>query len=134
MSFKNSSVFPIGAATIVIIIAVMVTGVVQSQHVPPTFSQVITVGPLWATDTWSCTSNADYVVSGVLRGLGTSQLAISINGLGSQSLYALDPEKLQTFQIGSPAGHTMTIARTGTLTGWITLQTMSGAKANCTQT
>jgi hypothetical protein len=134
MSLKNSSLFPIAAAVIIIIIAIVITATVQSQHQPMTFSQVITVGPVWTTNAWSCTSNADYMVSGVLRGLGNSQITIAITGLGSQSLYSLDPEKMQTFQVGSPADHTMTITRTGTVTGWITLQTMSGAKANCTQT
>ena len=131
---KNSSLFPIAAAVIIIIIAIAVTASVQSQHLPATFSRVITVGPVWTTNTWSCTSDADYVVSGVLRGLGSSQITIAITGLGSQSLYTLDPGKMQTFQVGSPADHTMTVTKTGTVTGWITLQTMSGAKANCTQT
>ena len=134
MSFKNSTVFPIAAAVIVIVFVIVITAIVQSQNTHPIFSKVITVGPVWTTDTWSCTSNADYIVSGALRGLGNSQLTISINGLGSQSLYSLDAGKMQTFQVGSPADHTMTITRTGTVTGWITLQTMSGAKANCTQT
>ena len=134
MSSKNSSLFPIGAAVIIIVIVIVITSYSQSQHPPATFSQVITVGPVWTTDTWSCNSVSYYVVSGVLRGLGNSQIAIAINGLGSQSLYALDAGKMQTFQIGSPANHTMTVTRTGAVTGWLTLQTMSGAKANCTQT
>ena len=133
MSLKNSTVFPIVAAVIVIVFAIVIAATVQSQHTQ-TFSQVITVGPVWTTATWSCNSTADYVVSGMLRGLGNSSLAISISGLGSQSLYSLDPGKMQTFQVGSPADHTMSITRTGILTGWITLQTMSGAKASCTQT
>lgn len=130
---RSSALFPIACATIIIIFAIVITDTVQSQHTP-SFSQVVTVGPIWATDTWSCTSSADFIVHGTLRGLANSQLSIAINGLGTQSLYSLDSGKMQTFDLGSPGGHTMTITRTGTITGWITMQTMSGAKASCTQT
>ena len=110
------------------------TSLIQSPTQKP-FSQIITVGPVWGeSNAWSCISDADYVVYGVLRGLEGTQVTIEISDLGSQSLYTLEAGKMQTFTIGSPAGHTMIITRTGTLTGWITLQTTSGAIASCTQT
>lgn len=133
MSSNNRSLsFLVIGAVIVIIFAIVITAVLQG---PPreAFSQIITVGPVWQTDTWSCTSDADFIVHGTLRGLAGSTLAIAITDLGSQSLYLLDSEKMETFSIGSPAGHTMTITRTGTVTGWITLQTNSDANASCSQ-
>ena len=127
---SNKLLLTVGA---VIIVAVVITPLIQNQTTK-SFSQIITVGPLWQGNTWSCTSSDDFMVHGVLRGLEGSVLTIYISGLGAQSLYSLDPERMQTFSVGSPAGHTMNITRTGTVTGWITLQTASDAKASCLQT
>jgi len=118
-------------------IAVIAILIVTSYSRPPQQDQsfqVITVGPLWNTDTWSCYSSSDYIVHGALHGLDNPQLAISISGLGKQSLYSLIPGHLESFTVGSPAGHTMNMTKTGTITGWITLQTAHDAKAYCTQT
>lgn len=125
---SNNLILAVGAA---IIITIFVTSFLQ--HTPNSFSKIITVGPLWTTNTWSCTSNADYVVHGALRGLEGSSLAISISGLGTQSLYALDSDKLESFTIGAKSGETVIITRTGIVTGWLTLQTMSDANATCNQ-
>ena len=133
MSFSRSSIFLTIASVIIIIFAIVITSIVQGPS-PKAFSQIITVGPIWTKNSWSCTSDADFIVNAALRGLGnSSRLTIAISGLGSQSLYSLDAGKMQTFTLGSPAGHNMSLIATGTVTGWITLQTTSGAKASCTQ-
>ena len=120
-------------AVIIIVAAIAISAKMQQMETPTTksFSQVVTVGPIWDTNSWTCTSTGDFIVNGALRSVGTAQIQIGINGLGTQSLYALDAGKLQSFTVGSPAGHTMTITKTGTVTGWITMQTMSGANASC---
>jgi len=89
-------VFLISASTIVIIFAIVITATVQSSTVqaPTTenaFSQVITVGPVWPTNSWVCTSNADYTVNAVLISYGDtpSYLEIDISGLGGQPDFEL---------------------------------------------
>ena len=134
MSSKTPSSFLlIIGSTIIIIFAIVITAVIQGSPEKP-FSQIITVGPIWTTNTWSCTSDADFVVYGTIRALTDAQLTISISDLGTQSLYTFVPSNLYSFTVGSPADHTMTIIRAGTVTGWITLQTTSGATASCTPT
>ena len=95
------------------------------------FSQVFTVGPVWATDSWLCTSNEDYIIHGTLRGLAGSQIEIDVSDVGTQSLYTLEPGQLESFSIGATGEQQITITRTGTVTGFITMQTVSGAEANC---
>lgn len=126
---QNYTVIAVGIAIIIVLVITSYSKPVQDQS-----SQIITVGPLWNTNTWSCQSSSDYVVYGTLHGLDNSQLAISISGLGKQSAYSLIPGHLESFTVGSSAGHQMNITKTGIITGWITLQTAHGAKANCTQT
>ena len=126
-------IIPLIGAVVVIIFAIAITAIIQGHPEKP-FSQIITVGPIWSTNTWSCTSDADFVVYGTVRALTDAQLAISISDLGTQSLYTFVPSNLYSFTVGSPADHTMTLTRTGTVTGWLTLQTTSDATASCTQT
>ena len=90
------------------------------------------MGPVWATDSWSCTSSGDFMVYGALRALSDAQLAISITGVGTQSLYTFDTSNMQSFSVGAPADQTMILTRTGTVTGFITLQTTAGSTASCT--
>lgn len=118
--------------TIVIIVSAVAI-LLSMQKNEGTFSKIITVGPIWTSDVWSCTSNKDFLVYGALRGLENTQISISIPDLGTQSLYALDDGKMQTFTIGVQADQTAIITRTGLVTGWLTLQTMSNANAACTQ-
>jgi ABC-type antimicrobial peptide transport system permease subunit len=118
--------------TIVIIVSAVAI-LLSMQKNEGTFSKIITVGPIWTSDVWSCTSNKDFLVYGALRGLENTQISISIPDLGTQSLYALDNGKMQTFTIGVQADQTAIITRTGLVTGWLTLQTMSNANATCTQ-
>ncbi len=132
-------VFIASAATIIIIFAIVITATVQSSTVqsPTTekaFSQVITVGPVWPTDGWICTSNADYVVHAVLISYGDapSYLEITISGLGGQPDLEFTPSKMETFSIGGSAGSTMTLSSIGEISGFITLQTLSNAQARCT--
>jgi len=133
VSSKNPSpVLLIIGATLVIIFAIVIAAIIQGPTEKP-FSQIITVGPIWTTNTWSCTSDADFVVYGTVRALGDAQLAISISDLGTQSLYTFEPSNLHSFTVGSPADHTMTLTRAGTVTGWLTFQTSSGATASCVQ-
>ena len=118
----------------IIIIVSAVAIIFSMQAHEQTFSKIITVGPIWESDVWSCTSNSDFLVYGALRGLENTQISISIPDLGTQSLYSLDDGKMQTFTIGGQADQTVIITRTGVVSGWFTLQTMSGANATCTQT
>ncbi len=132
VALNNSQILLVSAATVVIIFAIVITAVVQGSN-GSGFSQIITVGPLWNSDSWSCTSDSDFIVHGTLRGLEGAFLEVSITDLGSQSLYSFTAEEMESFSIGSPGGQVMTITRTGILTGWLTLQTTSDAKASCTQ-
>jgi len=132
MDSKRPDVFVTGIGVVIIVFAIVFTSIAQG---PPakTFSQVITVGPVWDGDTWSCISSADFVVHGTLRGLANSQLTINVGDVGTQSLYSLTPGELETFSIGSPGGNEILITRTGTVTGFLTLQTTTGAAAGCSQ-
>jgi len=135
MSSSNrprGNVFLVGIATIIILFTIVITAVVQEQPEKP-FSQIITVGPIWSLNSWSCTSDADFMVYGTVRALSGARLTIAISDLGTQSLYTFNPSDLYSFSVGSPADHTMTLTRFGTVTGWITLQTTSDATASCTQ-
>jgi len=129
---KRSDVFVTGSAVAIIVFAIVITSIVQGPP-PKAFSQVITVGPVWDGDTWSCISDADFMIHGTLRGLANSQLIINVADVGTQSLYSLTPGELETFSIGSTAGHEVLITRTGTVTGFLTLQTTTDATASCAQ-
>jgi hypothetical protein len=120
------------AITVIVIVSAIAIILSMQEH-EGTFSKIMTVGPIWASDSWSCTSSEDFLVYGALRGLENTQMSISIPSLGTQSLYALDGGKMQTFTVGAQADQTMIITRTGLVSGWLTLQTMSGANATCTQ-
>jgi len=122
----------VAASTVIIIFAIAIAAAVQGS--PGTsFSQVITVGPIWNTDSWTCTSDDDFMIYGSLRALGDgNQIAIAITGVGTQSLYELDSGQLETFSVGASADNTIVITRTGTITGFITMQTTSDASAGCT--
>ena len=63
---SRSDVTLVGAAVIIIVFAIVITAAVQASNETTTFSKVITVGPVWATDTWICTSTAEFLVHGVL--------------------------------------------------------------------
>jgi len=115
-----------------IILLVIIIPVMLLTNTEP-FSQIITVGPIWESDSWICVSDSDFMVHGALRGLENSQLEIFIENVGTQSLYSLNPSEMETFSVGSSAGNEVIITRTGTVTGFITLQTSADATASCTQ-
>ena len=117
----------------IIVIITAVVAIVSMQEKPQAFSKIITVGPVWTSDVWTCTSNHDFLVYGTLRGLQGGQISISIPTVGTQSLYAVDDGKIDSFTTGAQGGQTVLITRTGAVTGFITLQTLSGADASCTQ-
>ncbi len=115
-----------------IILLVIIIPVILLTNTEP-FSQIITVGPLWESNSWTCVSDSDFMVYGTLRGLEDSQLEIFIENVGTQSLYSLNPGEMETFSVGSTTGNKIIIIGTGTITGFITLQTSADATASCTQ-
>ncbi len=132
MSFKSAktNIFLVSVSTVIIIFAIAITAQVQG---PPekAFSQVITFGPVWNTNTWRCTSDADFMIHGTIRALSGGELSIRISGEGAQSRYTFEPSDLYSFSVGASAGKNITLTRTQTVTGWITLQTTSDATASC---
>ena len=136
MSFKSAkaNIFLFAVSTIIILMAIAISAVVVSQS-EKSFSQVITVGPVWTTNVWACTSDSEYIVHGVLISYGDfpSILTIAITGIGSQPDFELTPLKMESFSVGAPADSTMTISSFGTITGYLTLQTMLGVEASCRQ-
>ncbi|MGB6464524.1 MAG: hypothetical protein WA799_04975 [Nitrosotalea sp.] len=130
-SVNRSSILLVAIAVAVVIFAIAITAELQG-HPSKTFSKIITVGPIWPTSSWVCTSDSNYLIYGAIRGIHGATYTISESALGSQSLYVTDPGKMETFTVGSPGNQIITITATGTITGYITLQTTEGAVASCT--
>ena len=129
----GSNLFPIAAAVVIIVIAIGISAVVQDST-DKSMSQVLTVGPVWNTDAWTCTSDSDFVVHAMVRGIGTDPLPlikILVAGQGTQSFYSMENSEPVSFSIGNLADKSITITRTGTVTGFLTLQTTSDAIASC---
>jgi len=127
------NVFPIAAAVVIIVIAIAISAAVQGSPANA-MSQIITVGPVWSTDAWTCTSDADFVVHAAIRGIGEDPLpliAVMVGGHGTQSFYSMDNSESVSFSVGNQADKAITITRTGTVTGFLTLQTTSDAQASC---
>ena len=121
------------AATIIIIFTIVITASVQNSTMS-TFSQVITAGPVWNSDSWSCTSDAEYIVHATLIAYDeNNMLTIFLNTQGTQPDFQLTPLEIQSFTVGGQADSTLTITRVGQVSGFITLQTTSGATASCTE-
>ena len=121
-----------GVGVAIILVAIGVSTTLQLQPQPKSdLLQVISVGPIWNTNSWTCTSDSDFVVNGALRGLTGSLLEINISNVGAQSLFSLDEGKLESFTVGAEGGNYITITRTGILTGFLTMQTESDALASC---
>jgi len=136
MSFLNllarADVFLVGSATAIIIFAIVITAAVQVAP-EQSFSQIMTVGPVWRTDTWICTSDAEFMIHGTLSAYEeNSRLEIFVSGQGLQPDFGIEPFEMKTFSIGGPADSSIRISNyAGEITGFITLQTESGAKASC---
>lgn len=131
-SINRSSLFLAIITIVVIVFAIVIVAQVQAPATNE-FSQIITVGPIWESMNWVCTSDKDFIVHGVLRGYEGAYLRIAIGDLGSQGLFAFDYERMETFSVGAIGGETITLTRTGTAEGWITLQTTADAEASCIQ-
>ena len=52
----RSDVTLVGAAVIIIVFAIIITATIQSSN-ETSFSKILTVGPVWSTNTWLCTSS-----------------------------------------------------------------------------
>lgn len=120
-----------GIGVAIILVAIGISTAMQQPQKSDSL-QVISVGPIWNTNSWTCTSDSDFVVHGTLRGLAGALVEISISNVGSQSLFALEEGRLESFTVGAEGGNYITITRTGTLTGFVTMQTSSDATASCT--
>ncbi len=129
-SIDRSLILLVAIAVVIIIFAIVVTAQLQGHPAKP-FSKIITVGPVWRTNSWVCTSDSDYLVHGAIRGIHGATYAISESNLGTQSLYVTDAGKMESFTVGSPGNQTITITSSGSITGFITLQTTEGAVAGC---
>ena len=130
---SRSDVTLVGAAVIIIVFAIVITAAVQGSEEARTFSKVKTVGPVWHTDTWVCTSTKEFLVHGVLIAYANNVgLTIAVSGQGTQPDFRLQQNDLKTFTIGGPAGSNIRISKSlGELSGFLTLQTSSDAKASC---
>ena len=119
-----------GSTAIIIAAVAIITAASDSSE--DSFSQILTIGPVWNDQGWQCTSDKDIIVHATLRGLADSQLSIRVSTLGTQSLYEFTPGEFETFTVGANGGQAITLIRDGIVSGWITLQTTSDATASCT--
>ena len=129
---SRSDVTLVGAAVIIIIFAIVITAAIQNSN-EKSFSKILTVGPVWSTDSWLCTSTEEFLVHGVLiaytDGAG---LTISISGQGTQPDFRFQQAEMKSFTVGGPADSSIRITRSiGAITGYLTLQTSSDATASC---
>lgn len=127
--FARQDILLVSIAVVIILAAIAITSIDQGSN--STFSQVIIVGPIWDETTWVCQSDKDFVVHGAIRGLGNGVLAIRISGLGTQGLYSFESGQMESFSVGAKGGQSISFVREGTVSGWLTLQTMSDANASC---
>lgn len=134
MSYLNrSDVTVVGGATVIIVLAIVITATVQGSN-NNSMSQIITVGPVWNTNTWSCTSTTNFIVHGTLISYDDpAGLTISISGKGTQPDFDFYPFEMHSFTVGGNADSVVNISRTGNISGFITLQTSTTATASCTQ-
>jgi hypothetical protein len=128
---NRNQILLIAGAVIIIVFAIAIANILQGTS-EGSFSKIVSVGPVWTTETWQCTSNSDFMVHGVLRGFENAQFAIGVSNIGTQSLYTFSYYgQTESFSVGAEKDQTITITRTGTVSGFLTLQTSTGATANC---
>ena len=136
MNFSNNSarldILLVSISTVIIIFAIAITTIVQGPTETP-FSQIITVGPVWNTNTWICTSTSPFMIHGTLIGYANNNvLEIFVSGSGTQPDFILDQRKMETFSVGGIAGSSIRVTTLqGQITGFLTLQTQQGATASC---
>lgn len=130
---SRSMALMLAGSIMIIIFAIVITQMVTSMNAT-SFSQIITVGPIWSTNAWQCTSDSNFLVHVVLRGLEGAQFSIGVSNTGEQSLLTFQyAGQTESFTIGAIENQKITITRAGTVSGIITLQTMSGAEASCVE-
>ena len=127
----RSSGFQIAAITIIIVFAIAIAFTIQGEP-DKAMSKVVTAGPVWPTDSWQCTSDADFVIHATLLGVGEDpQIRISVHDHGTSGIYHLTIGQEAAFSIGNQAEKPITITKTGSISGFLTLQTTSDAEASC---
>jgi len=130
---SRSDVTLVGGAVVIIVLAIVITAAVQGSQ-DTSFSQIITVGPVWRADTWECTSDANFILYSTLISYDQSaELTINISGRGTQPDFEFNPLEMHSFTVGGNAGSVINIIREGNISGFITMQTSAGAVASCTQ-
>ena len=127
---KSPEMKVFAGSTAIIIAAIAISGAIQGES-QQSF-KVIIVGPVWPDQGWQCTSDQDFVVHAALRGIGGAELSIRVSDLGTQSLYTLANSRLTPFSVGANGGDSVTLIKDGTVSGWLTMETSSNAKAKCT--
>ena len=128
---SRSDVTLIGGAVIIIIFALVITATVQASN-EESFSQISTYGPVWHTETWICTSSAEFILHGVLISYDSpGGLTIFMSGKGTQPDFQLQHREMSTFSLGGTADSSIRLTKSGSLSGFLTLQTSSGAIADC---
>ncbi len=133
MSMITRSDFSLIVAVVIIVFAIVITSLVESSN-DKSFSQIITVGPVWTADTWSCTSTTNFIVHGTLISYDSpAELTIHISDKGTQPDFEFFPLDMHSFTVGGNADSVVNISRTGNISGFITMQTSAGATASCTQ-
>ena len=130
----RSDILLVGASTIIIIFAIVITASIQGTP-EKQFSQIITVGPVWQTDNWLCTSTSPFLIHGVLIAYDApARLEIFVSGAGQQPDFVFQPNEMHSFTVGGVADSSIRVSRLlGTITGFLTLQTTSDATASCEQ-
>ncbi len=93
---SGSNAFLIIGIAVIILLVILIPAMFLIPNDEP-FSKVITVGPIWDSDSWTCISDSDFMVHGTLRGIENAQLEIFIENVGSQSLYTIKPGEIETF-------------------------------------
>ena len=89
VDLNRSNVILVGAAVIIIVFAIVLTATIHGAY-DKSFSQIITVGPVWTSDSWICTSNENFIVHGVLISYDDpARLVISISNAGIQPDFQL---------------------------------------------
>jgi len=131
---SRSDVTLVGGAVIIIVFALVITAAVQASN-EESFSQIITVGPVWHTGTWICTSTAEFMVHGVLISYSEQGgIEIFVSGVGSQPDFLFNQREMINFSVGGEADSSIRFTRsTGVISGFLTLQTTSGAAAACAE-
>ena len=84
----------VSISTVIIVFAIAITAIVQGPTETP-FSKIITVGPVWESNTWLCTSTSPFMIHGTLIGYeDNNELEIFVSGSGTQPDFKLERLKI----------------------------------------